>query len=88
MSQNRKLEEKLENAPEWIKRSEIWKNWRDYEFSENGKLYLYDSTIKSLKDFKNVIKAISFWKIEKPYPYDFWKFILEHKNDEYFIVSF
>ncbi len=78
------LEEILseKNVPKWIQKSEIWKNWRDHDFSEGTDFHLYGEEIKTMDDFKNVWKAIQFWKIEPPCFYNFWEFVLNIDNRE------
>ena len=72
------LSESLQNVPKWIKEgSEIWQDRED--FDENQNLYLYDFPIRNMKDFKNILKSITFWKIKSPYPYQLWEFIFNEK---------
>jgi hypothetical protein len=68
------------NVPKWIQSSEIWQNWRDYDFSGMTKFYLYEDKVKTMKDFKNVWKAIQFWKINFPYFYSFWEFTFNNTS--------
>jgi hypothetical protein len=44
------------------------------------KIYLYEMKVENMKDFRHVLRTIKFWKIDSPYPYEIWKFILENKN--------
>ena len=73
-----KLEEflKEKKVPDWLKGSKIYKNIDDYDFSEFEDIPICDLNIKNLNDFKNVIKAIKFWKIKSPYPYELWQFLI------------
>ncbi len=72
---------KGKKIPKWIQKSEIYQHMDDYDFDTIEKIPLYDLKIKTFKDFKNVLKTIRFWKIENPYPYEIWSYILNPKNE-------
>ncbi len=67
--------EEFKNVPAWIKKSEIWKNRKDYDFT-GLKVYKADLKIRNLNDFKKVFKTIQFWQIASPYPSEIWNYIV------------
>ncbi len=68
------------NVPDWIKKSEKYKNRKNYEFDEDENIPLYDLDIKDIDDFENVMDTIQFWEIKSPYPYELWRFMFLNKS--------
>lgn len=71
----------IEKIPEWIKKSELYKNFSDGENEEikiSKKLLKNDDSINSIKDFKKVFNICRFWGID--YPPKFYLWAIENKK--------
>ncbi len=69
--------------PSWLKNSYHYKNKEDYDFSSMEIPTPKLEKIKSLKCFKEILRAIKFWDLDKEYyPYEIWEYVLNKKNEE------
>lgn len=41
----------------------------------------YNQSIQSIENINQIIKMHKFWSINTHYPYNFWKFLFEHKTE-------
>ncbi len=91
----------MEDIPLWIRKSEVYQNFEDYEL-ENTELPIFVlKQISNIEDFKKIFRVLLFWRVSKPYPHEplfyvlearnkkeICKFLTKYKNDEVAIYFF
>ena len=71
---------KLEGNLEWIKKSEVYRNKGTVDFSKQ-KIPLFKlQKVENIQEFQLLLACIDFWKIDKPYPIEFYDYIFNNEE--------